>query len=322
MITEQLPQFTLSEIEMFLRENDYDYEIFGSVDESKHYTISNFYNMISDGLYFNIGKSSIDKRIKSSIVFSDCSLDNLASNVLIKVDVPQEIHYRLTGSKIQKKYSGIHPTAIIEDGCHIDKEVSIGPYTVIEKNVTIEKGVKIGGGTKIYSNTIIKSNTSIDYNCNIGTSGMSWVWGRDGSRIIQPQLGGVVIGENCIISTDISIVRGTLSENTKIGNGTVIAHGTKIGHGCQIGNNVHFANNVSLAGNAKIGDNSFLGSGSVISVGIEVPSSTIVGAGAVVTKNFNHSFLTLAGVPAKIIKERNYLNKPSGAPQPFKKDNL
>jgi serine acetyltransferase len=43
-----------------------------------------------------------------------------------------------------------------------------------------------------------------------------------------------------------------------------------------------------------------------------------VGAAALVTKNFEEEYLTLAGVPAVIIKRNNFETKPNGAPQPYK----
>ena len=36
----------------------------------------------------------------------------------------------------------IHPTAIVSKNAEIDKEVSIGPYSVIEGNVKIKKGTE------------------------------------------------------------------------------------------------------------------------------------------------------------------------------------
>jgi len=171
----------------------------------------------------------------------------------------------------------------------------------------------------IEDNVILKKNSFIDSNSVIGAAGLAWIWDSNGNRIIQPQLGGVIIGEDCILATDVTIVRGSLSENTNIGTGTVIAHGTKIGHGSIINDHVHIANNVSIAGNANVGERCFLGSACVISSNITIADNCIVGAGAVVAKNVTENYVTLAGVPAKIIKRSNYEDKPKGAPKPFKK---
>ncbi|HMT27869.1 MAG TPA: DapH/DapD/GlmU-related protein, partial [Bacteroidia bacterium] len=152
----------------------------------------------------------------------------------------------------------------------------------------------------------------------IGARGMAWIWDEDGERVMQPQTGGVIIEEDCILGTGIAIVRGSLSENTIIGKGTVMAHGTKIGHGCVVGQHVHFANNVSLAGNAILGDRVFLGSGCVVSSNVKIGEGCIVGAGAVVHKSIEENYCTVAGVPATIIKRNNFESKPKGAPRPFR----
>jgi UDP-3-O-[3-hydroxymyristoyl] glucosamine N-acyltransferase len=170
----------------------------------------------------------------------------------------------------------------------------------------------------VYKNTTIKSGCFIDSNSCIGPSGLAWIWDDNGNRIIQPQLGGVIIEKNCHIGTDVSITKGSLSENTIIGENTLIAHGTKIGHGCKVSKHVHMANNVSLAGNAVIGERVFLGSASIVSSNISVPNNSIVGAGTLVNKKFEEEYVTLVGVPAKILKANNYNHKPNGAPKPFK----
>jgi UDP-3-O-[3-hydroxymyristoyl] glucosamine N-acyltransferase len=132
-------------------------------------------------------------------------------------------------------------------------------------------------------------------------------------------LGGVIIEEDCVLGSDISIVRGSLTENTVIGKGTVMAHGTKIGHGCKVGSYVHFANNVSLAGNCIISDRVFLGSACVVSSNVFLPTGCILGAGSVLNKSIEEEFVTLIGVPARVIKKNNFESKPNGAPKPFKK---
>ncbi|HNF72393.1 MAG TPA: DapH/DapD/GlmU-related protein, partial [Chitinophagaceae bacterium] len=199
----------------------------------------------------------------------------------------------------------------------IHSSVSIGPYCVLGR-CTLSEGVELKSHVVIEDRVHIGARTRIDAHSAIGVPGMAWIWSQEGERIMQPQLGGVVIEEDCLLASDISVVCGSLSENTRIGKGTVIAHGSKIGHGAQIEEYVHMANNVSLAGNAVIGHHSFLGSASVISSNITLPAHSIVGAGAVVNKNFTESYLTLAGVPAQIIRKNNYEEKPRGVPKPFK----
>jgi UDP-3-O-[3-hydroxymyristoyl] glucosamine N-acyltransferase len=284
--------------------------------EQVQFSPASLKNIIPHGIYYLANSSEFTGSFEEAVILTDRIFET-ASSVVIVVANPQLVHYKLCSFFAPAKTHTIHPTAIIDSQAEIGNNVHIGAFSVIGK-------CKIGDNTQIMhhvvieDNVIVKNAVFIDSNSVIGAAGMAWVWDENGKRIMQPQFGGVIIEQNTRIGTDVTIVRGSLSENTFIGNGTVIAHGTKIGHGAQVINDVHMANNVSIAGNAKIGERSFLGSACIISSNIEIPSNTVVGAGAVVTKSFKESYLTLAGVPAQILKTDNYSSKPNGAPKPFK----
>lgn len=274
---------------------------------------------IPNGIYFFQGAPSEWKHsIRGSVLFTKQPLGT--ENIEIVVTNPQLAHYKLTQFFLPAQPVGIHPTAIISEKAQIGRDVYIGPYSIIGDCILGDR-VRINNHVVIEDRVEIKNDCFIDSNSVIGAGGMAWIWDDDGKRIMQPQIGGVIIEAHCILATDVTIVKGSLSENTTIGPYTVIAHGTKIGHGSQVGSKVHMANNVSLAGNAVIGDSSFLGSACVISSNVVIPPHTIVGAAALVNKNFREEYLTLAGVPAGIIRKNNYEAKPQGAPQPYKLKN-
>ena len=313
-----------SRIIEFLKENDIKFE---EITASKfvseqEYTFASTKKPILEGFYY-ISKEYLPtaETISKSIILTDAKKDEVQdpNNSYFLVENPQLVHYKLAALFTNQNMTGIHKTAIISKEAKISPTAYIGPFCIIE-NCEIGHAVQLISNVTLRDNVVIKENTIIEGNSVIGARGMAWIWDTDGKRIIQPQTGGVIIGANCIIGTDISIVRGSLSENTKVGDNTIIAHGTKIGHGSNIGNHVHIANNVSLAGNAQIGDRTFLGSACVVSSNVSIAPNCIVGAGAVVSKSVTIEYATLAGVPAKIIKTENYKDKPKGAPKPFLKD--
>jgi len=299
-----------------LEEHSVTYEIVQNTNWLPNYKFASIKNIISEGIYF-FEDTSILKNytIQNSILIVSEPVET--TNNLIIISNPQLVHYLINEAINTEKLVGISPTAKIDAQAIIAPNVYIGENCVIGK-CTIESDVVIKHNVVIEDNVIIKKNTFIDSNSVIGAGGLAWIWDANGKRIIQPQLGGVIIEENCILGTDITVVRGSLSENTSIGTGTVIAHGTKIGHGAIIKKYVHIANNVSIAGNGNVGERCFLGSACVISSNVVVADNCIVGAGAVVAKNVDENFVTLAGVPAKIIKKNNFEGKPKGAPRPFK----
>lgn len=299
-----------------LKSNAIDFDVIQNSEWSDAYQFASIKNVVSEGIYF-FENASIVKNypIENSIIIAAEPFET--HNNLFIVSNPQLVHYLINASINTVKLIGISASSKIDTDAKIGAEVYIGENCVIGKCI-IEDNVVIKHNVVIEDNVTIKKNTFIDSNSVIGAGGLAWIWDPNGKRIMQPQLGGVVIGEDCILATDVTIVRGSLSENTSIGNGTVIAHGTKIGHGAVVKENVHIANNVSLAGNAVIGERTFLGSACVVSSNIRVADNCIIGAGAVVNKTVDESFVTLAGVPAKIIKRANFEDKPNGAPKPFK----
>jgi UDP-3-O-[3-hydroxymyristoyl] glucosamine N-acyltransferase len=212
-----------------------------------------------------------------------------------KVDFPYGFKKDVWGNYIYTsgKNCDIHPTAVIGEGVVIGDDVTIGPNSVI------------------YSKTQIGNGTRIDSNVTIGTEGMMWVW--DGNtKVFLRQLGGVKIGENCIIGSNSAIVRGSANEYTIIEDGVNMAPGCCIGHGTFIGKNSHLANNVTTGGSSYINEYTFIGGSVTIRPGTIISiSDVILGTGCVLTSNILESGVYV-GIPAKKIKEP--IGKLSGIP--------
>lgn len=106
-----------------------------------------------------------------------------------------------------------------------------------------------------------------------------------------------VIGEGCFIGK-----LAVINSNAVVGNNCIINSKALVEHGCKVENHVNLSTNSVINGDVCIGEGSFVGSNSVTIGQIEIGKWSTVGAGAVVTKNVGDS-VTVAGVPAKIIKE-------------------
>lgn len=85
---------------------------------------------------------------------------------------------------------------------------------------------------------------------------------------------------------------------TKIGRGVLINARTHVHHECQVGDFSDVGPGVMLLGNSQAGKRCRIGAGAVLLPGVIIGDDVIVGAGAVVTKNFD-SGLKVVGIPAK-----------------------
>ena len=227
-------------------------------------------------------------------------LDNVKQKV---VEDPQLFFYQLS----HRVGNGYSFNGTYERG----ENVFIHPSAIIGDGVVLEDGVSIGPNTVIYSRTTIGKNTRIDANCSIGTEGMMWVWDGD-VKVFLRQLGGVVIGENCVIGSNTAIVRGSANEQTIIRDGVNIAPGCNIGHGTYIGKNTHFANNIATGGSSYIESNNFIGCGVYLKPGVKILcENVVIGTGGVVIKDIKESGVYV-GSPATKLK--NIEGKHSGVP--------
>lgn len=218
---------------------------------------------------------------------------------------PQVVFYRLCGHLFRTvPLPGVHPTAIVHPEAEFGERVHVGPYAVIGRS-------RIGDDAVIHAHVVVMDGCDIgkrvviEPNSCIGATGVAWIWGEEGDRIVLPQIGGVRIEDDVFIGTDVSVVRGMINELTIIGEGTMIAHGSKIGHSTVMGVHCHLANNVSIAGSVVLGDRCFLGSGAVVRPHAKLAAGTIVGVGAAVIKDVLSRDTTVAGVPATPIQTKD-----------------
>lgn len=143
--------------------------------------------------------------------------------------------------------------------------------------------------------------------------------GKDVKIFDFVNLYGCSIDDNSKIGTFVEIQKNaSVGKNTKISSHTFICEGVHIGDNVFIGHNVTFINDKyprsanpdgSMQTEADwtvvetyIKNGASVGSSSTILCGVTVGENSIVGAGAVVTKDVPPNTI-VAGVPAKIIKK-------------------
>lgn len=143
--------------------------------------------------------------------------------------------------------------------------------------------------------------------------------GKDVKIFDFVNLYGCSIGDNSKIGTFVEIQKNaTVGKNTKISSHTFICEGVHIGDNVFIGHNVTFINDkyprsANPDGTMQTEDDwnvietiikngASIGSSSTILCGITIGENSIVGAGAVVTKDVPANTV-VAGVPAKVIKK-------------------
>lgn len=191
-------------------------------------------------------------------------------------------------------------------GLYLRSKLYSGLLGAVGNNVVFGRGVTLRHPHKI----CIGSNVIIDDYCVLDAKGgehssitlgdgvfigrNSIVYCKDGSIDIQSRAN---IGANCQVFSSNKLV---------IGKGTLIAAYSYI----MSGGRYEYHSAVPLAdqdgyskGSTQVGDNCWLGAKSVVLDGVWIGDNTVIGAGAVVTKDIAADAIAL-GTPAKVVDSK------------------
>src|SRR5262245_31919683 len=144
--------------------------------------------------------------------------------------------------------AAIDPTARIENGAVIGKDVSIGPYCIVGPHVAIGDGCRLIAHVHVAGHTTIGPRTTLYPFASLGTPPQSVKYRGGPTRL--------VVGADCQIREGVTINTGPEEDR---GVSDVYGHcwlmvGSRVGHDCTVGDDVSFANNVVLGGHVTIGD--------------------------------------------------------------------
>ena len=158
----------------------------------------------------------------------------------------------------QQDSNNIHPTAVIEPGCQLGTNVTVGPYTVLGTHV------RVGDGCWLGPHVVVDGKTTIGKNCQIFQ--FSSIGAAPQDITYKGELTAVEIGDETIVRESVTIHRGTLKGGgvTRVGCRCMIMAYCHVAHDCQIGDHVIMANVATLGGHVEIGDHAVIGGLSAI----------------------------------------------------------
>lgn len=199
----------------------------------------------------------------------------------------------------------IGDNTVILSGTELGDEVEVGANCVLgiqpggnkrmrktdegKRKLVIGKGTKLGSLVSIYAGTNLGDHVFVGDHASIReavTIGTGTVIGR--SAIVELN---TTIGVNCTIQTSAYVTGDTIIEDN-----VFIGPCVSMSNDKYMGAKAYEMKGPHIETGAKIGNNATL------LPGVRVGAGTIVGAGAVVTKDTGND-VVVAGVPARLLKE-------------------
>ncbi|WP_295371519.1 UDP-3-O-(3-hydroxymyristoyl)glucosamine N-acyltransferase [uncultured Pseudacidovorax sp.] len=232
-------------------------------------------------------KELLASRAGCVIVAPSMRDEAMARGACLVVDDPYLYFARLTqlwkARHSPAQPPGIHPSAVVDAGAHVDAMAVIGPLCVIER------GARIGAGTVLKSRVTVSEDCVIGDRCLlhpgvvVGADGFGLA-PHEGAWVKIEQLGAVRIGNDVEIGANTCIDRGAL-EDTVLEDGVKLDNLIQIGHNVRVGRNTAMAGCVGVAGSADIGAQCTIGGGAVVLGHLKLADGVHVSAATVVTRS-------------------------------------
>jgi UDP-3-O-[3-hydroxymyristoyl] glucosamine N-acyltransferase len=208
---------------------------------------------------------------------------------------------------------GIHPTAAVDPAAEVDATAYVGPHVAIGARSRIGAGAIVGPGCVVGDDCEVGDGCELVARVTLVTRVRlgkrvlvhpGAVLGADGFGIAMdhgrwikvPQLGGVVVGDDCEIGANTTIDRGALGD-TVLEEDVRLDNQIQVGHNVRIGAHTAMAGCAAVAGSATIGRHCLVGGGAGILGHLEVCDRVVITAMSLVTHSIREPGEYSSGTP-------------------------
>jgi UDP-3-O-[3-hydroxymyristoyl] glucosamine N-acyltransferase len=208
---------------------------------------------------------------------------------------------------------GIHPSAIVDATAQVDPAAQIGPLAVVGPRSTVAAGAVVGAGCVVGEDCVVGAGCELGAHVTLvrrvrlGQRVLihpGAVLGADGFGLAMeagrwlkvPQLGGVVIGDDCEIGANTTIDRGAL-DDTVLEDDVRLDNQIQVGHNVHIGAHTAMAGCSAVAGSARIGRYCLIGGAAGVLGHLELCDRVVVTAMTLVTHSIREPGEYSSGTP-------------------------
>ncbi|MDA3934420.1 MAG: UDP-3-O-(3-hydroxymyristoyl)glucosamine N-acyltransferase [Gammaproteobacteria bacterium] len=214
--------------------------------------------------------------------------------------------------------SGIHASAVIAEDVQLSADVSIAAQVVIGSGCEIGAGSSIGAGTVLEPGVIVGDHCTIMARCwlgagtrlgdrvrvhpgaVLGSDGFGLAWSGHGWEKV-PQLGGLLISDDCEIGANTTIDRGSI-DNTVLEADVRLDNQIQIAHNVHIGEHTAIAACTGIAGSTRIGQRCLIGGGCGIGGHLHIADDIELTGMSMVTRSLTQAGAYGSAIPAEPVR--------------------
>ncbi|MDE1894912.1 MAG: UDP-3-O-(3-hydroxymyristoyl)glucosamine N-acyltransferase [Pseudomonadota bacterium] len=191
--------------------------------------------------------------------------------------------------------ASIGPCCVVGDGAVIGDGAVLGPHCIIGEQCTVGAQSRLVARVTLVTRVTLGRRVLVHPGAVIGSDGFGLAFDRD-HWVKLPQLGGVLIGDDCEIGANTTIDRGALDD-------TVLEEDVRLDNQIQIAHNVHvgahtaMAGCAAVAGSARIGRYCMIGGNAGVLGHLELADRVTITAKSLVTRSIREPGEYSSGVP-------------------------
>jgi UDP-N-acetylglucosamine acyltransferase len=182
----------------------------------------------------------------------------------------------------------IHPTAIVDDQVKMADDVEIGPFCVLNGDITLGAGVHLIASVQLQGPLTVGSGT-------VFYPGAAMGFGPQDAKVkFGDPTAGVVIGSDCIFR-ESSTVHAASNDHTptRVGDRAFFMVNTHIGHDVQMGSDVVLVANAGVGGHAEVHDRVILSGGTMVHQFGRVGRQSMTSGGTILSNDLPPYFMAI-----------------------------
>lgn len=260
-------------------------------------------------------RSSLKDTRAGAVILSAEDADQCPTTAVV-TDQPYLVFARVAAQFApgRRAERGVHETAVVDPNARVSAEAYVGPLCFVGPGASIAEGAELGPGCVVEEEAVIGPDTRLGARvvvsrgvrlgarvivhpgAVIGADGFGIASDENGEWVKVPQLGSVVIGDDCEIGANTTIDRGAI-EDTTLGDDVRIDNLVQVGHNVRIGSHTAIAGAAAIAGSATIGARCLIGGGVGVVGHITIADGVTVTARTLVTRSIAKPGVYSSGTP-------------------------